>query len=265
MSTPVCPSADVTGSTTRALVRGLKILEYLAASRDPVRPSKLAATLQMSPSTTSRLLMVLQQRGYVARSDKDGTYTATRHLLDMPTMARPLQRLLGHARPVMRGLADRIAQSCNLACNLAAPSSPDLHVVAHQESPGPFGMHVPKGFRYDIPASAPGLVFAAFMRHSDPTRWPSGLSPAGDDLPWVALKDAVRKATEAGFVQSPNPHFPDIIELSCPVFDRGDFVAVLTVPYIKSTGSPDVTWCLAHLQQAAEHLNESLRCDAKVT
>lgn len=244
----------------RGLVIGLKILEYLASCQAPATLSTLAEALNISVASASRSILILEQRGYVAQTADNGAYERTTKLYHIKTTPLPYQRLLGHAQPVMRALSDSISQSCNLAI----PSSPDMLVVAQSDSPGAFWINVPVGFRYDIPASAPGLAFAAFMRNSDPARWPHGLSAVVDAHQWTSLKSAVQKATESGFAQVTNPHLPDVIDLSCPVFDDGHFVAALTIPYIQTRSSPNLTWCLAALQQAAEQLNESLHSDALV-
>lgn len=256
---PAAKPADFGGAGSRALVTGLKILEHLANSRTPETLSGLAAALGMPSSSVYRSLQVLQERGYVARSGVDGTYDRTSKLSHIQSTALPHQRLLDHAHPVMRSLSGSILQSCNLAI----PAYPDLQVVAQEDSSGPFCIHVPVGFRYDIPASAPGLAFTAFMKNSDIASWPHGPSAVVDAQPWTSLNKAVQRTTETGFAQVANPHMPDVVvDLSCPIFDNGHLVAILTVPYIQTHGSPNLTWCLAALQQAAEQLNESLHGDA---
>ena len=259
-ATPVSKPADTLGNSPRSLVIGLKILEYLSTCRTPTTRHALAAALNASPSSVYRSMQVLEDRGYVAPTGENGLYQPTRKLHQIQSTALPHLRLLDHAQPVMRTLSDGISQSCNLSI----PSTPDMQVVAQEESPGPFGINIPVGFRYDIPGSAPGLAFAAFTKNSDTARWPKGLSSVFDAHQWASLKNTVQKVTEAGFAQLNNPHLPDVIDLSCPIFDSSHLIAILTVPYIKTSGSPSLTWCLAALQQAAEQLNESLHSDALV-
>jgi DNA-binding IclR family transcriptional regulator len=253
-------TVDPKGHSPRALVIGLNILEYMAMCDGPMTQSKLAAALNISPSSIYRSILVLEHRGYLVRTGENGAYARTGKLCDIQSTGLPHQRLLEHAKPVMRSLCERISQSCNLA----VPMSPDLKVVSQEESPGPFGINVPIGFRYDIPASAPGLAFAAFTKNSDPERWPDGLSDIIDAYQWKSLKKDVRKTAELGFAQVTNPYFPDVIDLSCPIFDNTQFIAALSIPYIKTSSSPNLTWCLAALQQASEELNELLYSDALV-
>lgn len=248
---------DVGGAGPRTLVTGLKILEHLATCLTPATPSALVAALNMSSSSVYRALHVLQQRGYVAQN-ADGAYQRTGKLCDVESMASPHRRLMAHADAVMRSLCDTVQQSCNLAI----PAYPDLQVVIHVDSSGPFGIKVPVGYRYDIPASAPGLAFAAFMKNSDPAHRPAGRSAVVDAHAWTSLKKATQKTADAGFAQAANAYMPDVVDLSCPIFDNGHVIAVLTLPYISSRNSPNLTWCVAALQQAAEQLSEALQGDA---
>ena len=244
----------------RDLIVGLEILEYLANCQGPATLSSLSTTLSISYASIRRSILILEQRGYVVQAWAAGAYEGTGKLSCFQSTEQSHQRLLGHARPIMQSLSDRTSQ----ACNLAIPSSLDMRVVAQQASSGPFGINVPLNFRYDIPASAPGLAFAAFTKNSDPARWPEGLSIVVDAHQWTPLKNLVQKTAEVGYAQVVNPHLPDVIDLSCPIFDNGQFVAALTVPYIKTKGGTDLNWCLATLQMAAEHLNETLSSDALV-
>ncbi|CAL4869781.1 hypothetical protein MMA231_04073 (plasmid) [Asticcacaulis sp. MM231] len=258
LTAPVLPKSASTGS--RGLTLGLKVLEHLATCETPATQQTIASALKISGSSVYRSMVVLEQRGYVARIGKDGAYATTRKLFHIQSTADTHQRLLSHAQPIMCTLSESISQSCNLSIPIAA----DMQVVSHQESSGPYGINVPIGFRYDIPNSAPGLAFTAFMKHSDPASWPQGLSTT-IDAQWTSLKKTVQAATEAGFTKVANPYLPDVIDLSCPIFDKSRFVAALTVPYIKTSTSPSLTWCLAALQQAAERLNASLQSEALVS
>jgi len=244
-------------SGLRSLVAGLEILEYVSKCTAPPTATAISAALNLSRSAVYRSLLVLEDRGYITR-DGDGGYVQSGGPDRQLPAAPSLQHLLSHARPAMQSLCDTISQSCNLA----VPSLPDLQVIARQESPGPFGINVPLGFRYDVPASAPGLAFAAFAHPWDPARWPDESNAVIDAHHWSALKKAVQRTAEAGFAQVENPYMPDVVDLSCPIFEKASFVAALTVPYIKTSGGANLTWCLAALQQAAEELNLSLQRDA---
>lgn len=245
---------------SNAISVGLEILEYIAASEGPPTRLDIAKALNLSGSMVYRFLITLENRGYIVRAGEHAALTPTAKLLDLQPTGFSHQRLLTHARRIMQSLSNEVRQSCNLAI----PCLHDMRVVAQEDAPGPFGIRVPVGHRYDVPSSAPGVVFAAFMRHSDPEQWPQSPEPEDAIQPWSSLKAEVQKAEKTGFARCQNLILPDVTDLSCPVIEHGQFVAALTVPYIKTQDGPPLAWCLAAVQRATEHLSQSLHSDIRV-
>jgi DNA-binding IclR family transcriptional regulator len=251
------PSAN---NPKRTLATGLDILEYLVNCQHPATLAAISEDLQVTGTVVNRSISVLEDRGYVVRNDATQSYESTRKLRDLRSALSTSHTLLAHARPVMRDLCERISQSCNIAL----PSGADLQVVAQQESPGAFGISVPTGYRYAIPDSAPGLAFIAFSVQANPARWPDQTSIVVDAQEWSSLRSAVQKTVERGFAQVENALLSDVTDLSCPVYQDGRFVAVLSVPFIQTNGSVSLGWSIATLQVAAERLSQSLRGDSLV-
>jgi DNA-binding IclR family transcriptional regulator len=136
--------------------------------------------------------------------------------------------------------------------------------MAQQVPSSPFCITVPVGYRYDMINTAPGLAFLAFASQTDTTRWPGKGSPVVNAKEWSTLRKAVETTAERGFAQAENPLLPAVTDLSCPVYQDGRFVAVLTVPFMQTSGSTNLGWSIAALQMAAELLSESLRGDSLV-
>jgi DNA-binding IclR family transcriptional regulator len=251
------PSAN---NPKHTLATGLDILEYLVNCQHPATLAAISEDLQVTGTVVNRSISVLEDRGYVIRNGATQSYESTRKLRDLRSALSTSHALLAHARPVMRDLCERISQSCNIAL----PSGADLQVVAQQESPGAFGISVPTGYRYGIPDSAPGLAFIAFSGQANPARWPDQTSVVVDAQEWSSLRSAVQKTVERGFAQVENALLSDVTDLSCPVYQDGRFVAVLSVPFIQTNGSVSLGWSIATLQVAAERLSQSLRGDSLV-
>lgn len=243
-----------------ALKVGLEILEYISKGPKLTTRSSIAAALNIPNSTVYRSMMVLERKGYISRTGPQEAYETTGKLWLLQSTAPAHQRLLNRARSVMKALSEDVAQSCNLAI----PALPHMQVVSQQESSGPYGISVPVGFKYQIPNSAPGIAFAAFTKSFDPARCQTVDGGVIQAQQWSALKKAAQKAYEVGFAQAENPYLPDVVDLACPIFDGGQFVAALTVPYIKSVGGMSQVWCLAALQEAVERLNNTLMTDTRV-
>ncbi|MBW8880435.1 MAG: helix-turn-helix domain-containing protein [Asticcacaulis sp.] len=238
-----------------SLVVGLEILEYLANSDQPAELSALAARLDIPLATVYRAIRTMEDRGYVYPESGRGHRLSATKLQDLRAATPIYQRLLSHAEPVMQDLCNGVGQSCNLS----VADGKQMVVIAATPSPGPFAIHVPNGYRYEIPDSAPGLTYLAFGGTADTTR--RGKTGKAVDADVAA---AIRLATERGYVQAENPCLPDVTDLCCPILDRRQLVATLSVPFIATTRSANKSWCLAALQQAAERLSHALDAGALV-
>ena len=243
----------------RALATGLDILEYLANCQHPATLAAISEDLNVTGVVVNRSISVLEDRGYVVCNSITKSYEGTGKLLKLrSTLAK--SQFLKQAERIMQGLCENICQSCNIAMT----SEGDLQVVAQQVSPGPFSINVPVGYRYDTVNTAPGLAFLAFASQTDATRWSGQAGSVVDAQEWSLLRKAVETTAERGFAQAENPLLSDVTDLSCPVYQDGRFVAVLTVPFIQTSASASLGWTIAALQMAAELLSESLHGDSLV-
>lgn len=242
-------------SANCTLIVGLDILEFLAARQQPATVMDICERLQMTGSAVYRSLKALEARGYICWTQDKKRYLYTGRPFQLRTTAPSTHRLLTHAGPIMQSLSEAIRQSCNIAL----PTGQDMQVVAQQETPAAFGVTVPLGYVYDIPNSAPGIVFAAFATktaaNDKPQHLPSSLPPQA----WSSLEDAITTTLDRGVARLENALLPDVTDLSCPVYENGEFVAALTVPFLQMRSGTSMTWCLAALQSAAEELSRSLR------
>ncbi len=244
----------------RALATGLDILEYLANCQHPATLSAISEKLNVTDVVVNRSISVLEGRGYVVCDRVTKSYEGTGKLLKLRSALGKTPQLLRHAERVMQGLCEHISQSCNIAI----ASEGDIQVMAQQVPPSPFCITVPVGYRYDMINTAPGLAFLAFASQTDATRWPGKGSPVVNAKEWSTLRKAVETTAERGFAQAENPLLPAVTDLSCPVYQDGRFVAVLTVPFMQTSGSTNLGWSIAALQMAAELLSGSLRGDSLV-
>src|ERR1700732_234878 len=85
--------------TTPALEKGLDILELLASVSEALTHSEIASRLGRTLTEVFRMLVCLEQRGYISRSSPDERYQLTLKLFEIAHTHHPLQRLIRHARP----------------------------------------------------------------------------------------------------------------------------------------------------------------------
>jgi DNA-binding IclR family transcriptional regulator len=138
--TPSSPAADPgTGAGERAqtLDRGLVLLQLLGSPRGHggLTISELAAHLEVGRAVVYRLVATLVARGFATRG-ADGRVRLGPALARLSVSLRPV--LVEAARPVLRGLADRVGATAHLtvaesgealALAVVEPSWTDFHVA----------------------------------------------------------------------------------------------------------------------------------------
>ena len=96
------PEAQSIGAGSQTLMRGLDLIE--AVSHEVLTLSELAAKLDLTKSTTHRLLSALVDRGYLAFTPRAG-YRLGPKLLLLGTLAQAQADLIQVARPYIEELA----------------------------------------------------------------------------------------------------------------------------------------------------------------
>jgi DNA-binding IclR family transcriptional regulator len=97
-----------------ALEKGMKILEDLAASSDPLSIAELAANQGRGRNEIYRMLCCLESLGYITREESTKRYGLSLRLFQLANRYPPLERLRLVARQPLQELADQINESCHL-------------------------------------------------------------------------------------------------------------------------------------------------------
>lgn len=125
---------------TPALEKGLDILELLAHERDGLTKSEIAHGLNRTVSEIFRMLIYLQERGYIVEAEGD-RYILSLRLFQLVQEHPPTERLLGEALPRMHLLAEKLQQSCHLG----VLESGRVVIVAQTNAPVSVGLYVSIG------------------------------------------------------------------------------------------------------------------------
>jgi len=100
--------------TVRALQRGLLVLEAVNRRRSAAL-AELHDETGLSKATLLRLLLTLEQQGYVRRSVGDGRYRLTRNVLRFSPPAEPSDRVAEVAAPVLDKLCRDVVWPSDVA------------------------------------------------------------------------------------------------------------------------------------------------------
>src|SRR4029077_13276012 len=84
-----------------ALDKGLDILELFASEPAGLTASEAARRLGRTVGEIFRMLVCLEERGYISQSGGDERFELTLKLFELAHRNPPLNRLVGEARPLM--------------------------------------------------------------------------------------------------------------------------------------------------------------------
>ncbi|MFS0773279.1 IclR family transcriptional regulator [Sphingomonas sp. 1P08PE] len=141
-----------------ALDKAFEILNLLASFPQGALVKEMSAALGRSVGELFRIVVVMEQAGYLQRSPITDRYTVSFKILELAFRATPAQDIVDAARPEMQRLARETEQSCHL---VVANGAHGL-VIAREENPGMRGFAVRLGATIDMIRSCSGQVLLAF-------------------------------------------------------------------------------------------------------
>jgi DNA-binding IclR family transcriptional regulator len=120
--------------------------------------SQIARELKRTVSEIFRMLLCLEQRGYITPV-AEKRYSLTRKLFELAQHHPTIERLIADALPVMDWLAHETLQSCHIGvlegCSVV--------ILAQINAPANCGFCVRPGSTLDIMESATGYVILAYL------------------------------------------------------------------------------------------------------
>lgn len=172
------------------------------------------------------MLQVLEQDGYIARSD-DG-YRLTNRLFTLGMNQPPIRDLASTALPIMQDLALQAGQSCHLA----VPSGGDMVVIIAIEAPGLCGFAVRVGYRRPLPASNSGRILLAFQMPAAREAMLREARDSGHIYDADRLAEHLDSLAKDGGASAPSPILTGITDISAPILVGSVARAALTMPFV---------------------------------
>jgi len=214
-----------------AIEKAFEIVEVLATRPEGALISEIATQLGRSVGELFRIVVVLEQLGYLRKSSTSDRYTVAYKLLDLAFRATPAQDLVRAAMPEMQILALEAGQSCHL---VVANGGRGM-VIAREEQPGTRGFALKIGAQIDIINSCSGQTILAFsnIQHAERiVRAAEDQLNIKVDRGWLSDRMAVIR--RLGYDSRKSPITYGVTDISFPVFgfDR-NVVAALTVPFLE--------------------------------
>ena len=241
---------------TPALEKGLDILELFAATPTGLTVSEVARRLNRTVSEIFRMLLCLEQRGYLAQSANKERYQLTLRLFRLGQEHPPTKRLVTEALPAMHQVAHELRQSCHLG----VLDGGHVVILAQVDSPESTGFYVKVGSKVDLMHAATGHVILAHQDRDSCQRAIDEWALETKKRKPADLDEHLAKIRGRGYERRASYEVTGVVNISFPVLNaQGNAVAGLTVPYVKrledTIGIPQI---IASLRNASRHISESI-------
>ena len=146
------PREASSGDFVEALARGLDVIKAFGPTAMEMSVSDVAARTGLARPTVRRLLLTLEQLGYVR--SHDGTYSLTAKVLELGTSYVAALGLWDLARPHMAALVAQTGESTSMS----QLDGSDIVYVARVAVPKIIALAVQIGTRFPATATSMGLV-----------------------------------------------------------------------------------------------------------
>ncbi len=241
--------------TAPALEKGLDILEHLSQADAGLTQAELGRALGRSVSEIFRMLVVLQERGYIAFDTGTDRYVLTTLMFEISHRTPLIRRLTTTAAPLMRDLAQKINQSVHLAI-LAEDS---VLIVGQVDPPARHVMSVRLGTRVDVWRASSGRVMMAYQTEEALAEM-LARSPLPPQMPEHRLRSDLAEIRRRGHEIVDSFVVKGVVNISAPIIGHtGHAIAALTVPHIERFGDPiSFTDCCVATIEIAARLTQSV-------
>jgi DNA-binding IclR family transcriptional regulator len=234
-----------------ALEKGLDILELLSSVSEALTHSEIASRLGRTITEVFRMLVCLEERGYISRTGSDERYQLTLKLFEIVHHHHPLQRLVTQARPLVQRVANDTGQSCHLAMLNHA----EVVVVAQFDAPGNMGFAVRLGANIDLLNTSSGHVILAFQSDEVRARALGAWRLRSKKPIPASLYRHLNQIRRRGYEELASYQIRGVVNIGYPVLNQhGEAIAAMTVPFLArigdSVGPPRVKEALSVASRA---------------
>ena len=241
---------------TPALEKGLDILELFAGSPEGMTISEVARRLNRTMSEIFRMLLCLEQRGYLAQSANKDRYHLTLRLFRLAQEYPPTKRMVTEALPIMHWLAHELRQSCHLG----VLDGGHVVILAQVDSPESTGFYVKVGSKVDLMHAATGHVILAHQTEDACERAVQQWALEAKKKKPTDLDSHLAKIRVRGYERRASYEVAGIVNISFPVLNsQGNAVAGLTVPFVKRIEDTiSIPHVIEALRKASRQVSEAM-------
>ncbi|MBT8460166.1 MAG: IclR family transcriptional regulator [Boseongicola sp.] len=152
-------------------LRLLLLIEEVAKKGVPVSPAALSEALNLPKATVHRLLTTAEGEGYLQRDVDGRSYGPGQRLRTIAANTMSSQRVRTERLMIMRGLAEDVGETCNLA----APERNGMVYLDRVETKWPLRIQLPVGTHVPFHCTASGKLYLSSLRSDKLERLLGGL------------------------------------------------------------------------------------------
>jgi DNA-binding IclR family transcriptional regulator len=209
----------------RALLRALSILECFSLETPALALQEIYRTVKLPKSTTFRLVVALQEAGYLLQRG-DQRYTLSYKLLLLGSVVRETQEVREITRPLIEGLA----RSTGETVTLSTRSGDERIVLDVAQSKSTLRSIVLPGDRLPLLYGASGKMFLSELDDKVVERVRQTQQLPKRRVRRKGLFDALAVIREQGYARTQDDRVAGVIALSAPVRDAsGEIRYAMTV------------------------------------
>lgn len=212
-----------------ALEKGIDILELLSSDNRALNTAAIAEKLGRSSAEIYRMLLVLEQRGFITKDAENEGYSVTRKLLQLGTEQEPVKDILEFAPPIMRALVEQTTMSCHIAVE----SNEQIVVIKRIEAPSTISYSVRVGYRKPMLNTASGKILFAFQTPERKERMLKMFREHHDEAAVMEFVAECKKVARQGHLIAPSNFVTGVTDIAVPILDGDSAIATLVSPYIQ--------------------------------
>lgn len=211
-----------------ALSKGLDILELMASQSEGLSLKQISDLLGRQKTELFRMLVVLEERGYIQLTPDSDKYMLTMKLLGLAHQQPHIKRLSAVAEPIMRELVSKSEQSCHLVIESGSSGI----VIAQKDSPTDQRFGVRIGAKVPLQQSCSGHVLLAYADEKSRQVMLDGI-PASKHLPGAMLTEMLSNVRKQGYECIDSQQVMGVKDIGFPIFNyTGNIIAAMVVPYL---------------------------------
>ncbi len=243
-----------------SLEKGLSILEYLSLRGDGCTLQDVRSGLNISQTTSYRILNTLTRMGYIAYDDKSKLYTLTKKLLMLGFRTLGEHHLLKVVIPHLHALRDRVRET---ACFGVLGDDKGVFIEQAQ------GLHtfrfvLTPGHSFELHCSAPGKAIMAHLPEVTQRRYLDLMEYYKYNEQTITCEEdylaELERVREDGYAIDNEEELTGVICIGAPIFSFAGFprgAIWISGPKERLTPS-EIAKCIEEIKTAAEEISQQL-------